>query len=231
MRLATWRLEGGGKVDPATLMAAAREARAVFDHRLTERCARAARSWGADADADVLLADALYWQGRHQEAADLLAGLPTGDDRKPASHAWQAILTASVMFWGLGDAASVERVLMAVADQLGPGADRDELDAHRARVIMFDGRPGEALTVAERVLAEPGVTDVTRVRALVPAIMALAVTGQTERAIATAEHGTRLVRLVNDDEPWSLSYLHGGQASAYWLAGRLADMLELARDR
>lgn len=230
IRLASWRLDGGGELDAATLMAAARQSRAVFDHRLTERCARAALR-DAGPDAGVLLADALYWQGKHAEAADLLASLPTGDDRPPSAHAWQAIVTASVMFWGRGDAASAERVLVAAADRLGPGADRDEVAAHRARVILFDGRAGEALAVAERVLAEPGVTDRTRVRALIAASAALAVTGQTERAVAAVEHGTRLVRAVGDDEPWALSYLLAGQASAYWLSGRLTEMLDLARRR
>ncbi len=224
IRLATWRLDGGGDLDATTLMTAARQARAVFDHQLTERCARAAVRCGAGPDAGVLLADSLYWQGRHLEAADLLATLPTGDDRKPESQAWQAIVTASVMFWGLGDAARAEQVLLAAAEALGPGAECDELAAHRAGVMLFDGRPVEALAVAERVLADSGATDLTRVRALAAAVPALAVTGQTERAITAAERGVQ----VADDEPWSLSHLRAGQVSAYWLAGRLAEMEELA---
>jgi DNA-binding CsgD family transcriptional regulator len=228
IRLATWRLDGGGGLDAATLMTAARQARAIFDHQLTERCARAAVRCGAGPDAGVLLADSLYWQGRHLEAADLLATLPTGDDRKPESQVWQAIVTASVMFWGLGDAARAEQVLRAAAEALGPGAECDELAAHRASVMLFDGRPVEALAVAERVLADSGATDLTRVRALSAAVPALAVTGQTERAITAAERGVQVVREVADDEPWSLSHLRAGQVSAYWLAGRLVEMEELA---
>lgn len=231
IRLATWRLDGDGDLDAATLMAAARQARAVFDHRLTERCAGAAVRSGAGSDASVLLADALYWQGRHQEAAELLATVPTDDDRPPGSRVWQAIVTASIMFWGLGDAAGAERVLITAADRLSPGADRDELAAHRAGVLYSNGRPVEALAVAERVLADPAATDVTRARALTAAIPALAVIGRAERAIVTAERSVRIAIEVADDEPWSLSYLRAGQVSAYWLAGRLTEMEELARQR
>lgn len=231
IRLATWRLDSGGALDAETLMAAAWQARAVFDHRLAERCTRAAVDRGAGADASVLLADALYWQGRHQEAVDVLATVPTEDDRPPGAHGWQAIVNSSVLFWGLGDAKAAERVLIATADRMSPGADRDELDAHRSSVILFDGRPVEALALAERVLADPDATDMTRARALAAAIPALAITGQTRRAIAAAEFGMRVAGEVADEEPWSLSHLQAGQVTAYWFAGRLTEMRELARRR
>ncbi len=224
VRFATWRLDGGGPVDGPTLVAAARQARQAFDHQQAERFARRATEEGGGADAHVLLADALYWQGRHAEAAEALARVPPGDN-SPASRTWQAIVTASNLYWGLGDPAGAERVLSAAEAALGTHA--AELAAHRAFVIMFNGRPAEALAIARAARAGACARQ-TRIRALQVVVGALATTGRTGEAIELARTQLRSGDDRTADEPWLSSYVRVGQVVACWLAGRLDDMHDMA---
>ena len=229
IKLAMWHLDAGGSLDAETLVAAARQARGLFDHSLAERFARHAISAGGGADAHVLLADALYWQGRYREAAAVLEELPPETDRTSDSLAWQAIVTASIHYWGFADATAAERVLTEAQHRVGPGAEpHDDLNAHRATIALFTGRPKEAMTIAEPVVTASTATVQVRARALVSMIFALAVTGQTARAITAAETGIALAGAVAEREPWSLSHFRAGLVTAYWLAGRLDDMHRLA---
>ncbi|WP_176929403.1 LuxR C-terminal-related transcriptional regulator [Lentzea albidocapillata] len=225
IRLAGWSLDGGRALDPETLLAAAREARHVFDHRATERFARSATEKGGGPDAHVLLADALYWQCRHDEAAAVLSRSHEG-----GHDAWRPIVTASNLFWGLGDTEAAETVLRKAQDDFGPSPEHDEFAAHRAFIVMFNGRPHEARAIAEAVLTSAAATDLSRARALQALIPALALTGHTNRAIEAADAGITFARSASADVPWSVNYLQAGQATAYWLAGRLADMHALAQE-
>jgi tetratricopeptide (TPR) repeat protein len=228
IRLATWRLEAGGSVDAPTLVAAARQARRLFDHRLAERFARLAVTEGGDTDAYPVLADALYWQGQYAEALAVLDRTPADPKRTADSLAWQAIVKASTLYWGLGETVGAEQALTEAQHRMGPGPQHDDLGAHRATIVLFNGRPKDALAIAEPVLAAATAPVHARARALVATIVALAVTGRTADAVAAAETGIALAGDVADREPWSLSHFRAGLVTAYWLAGRLDDMHRLA---
>ncbi|MFS8097816.1 LuxR C-terminal-related transcriptional regulator [Lentzea alba] len=225
IRLAGWSLDGGRPLDPATMLAAAHEARHVFDHRTTERFARNAAENGGGPDAHLLVADALYWQCRHDEAARVLDLVP--DD---VPNPWRAIVSASNLFWGLGETDAAEKELLAAQERVGPSAEHDEYAAHRASIVMFNGRAHEARAVAEAVLTSPNATDLGRARALQALIPALALIGRTDRAIEIAEAGISFARNATADVPWSVNYLQAGQATALWLAGRLTEMHALAQE-
>lgn len=225
LRLAVWRLEGGGTADPTTLLAAARQARRVFDHGLAERLADTAIRAGAGADAHVLLADALYWQGEHERVRDVLDNAPPSADMSAVT--WRAIVTASNLFWGLSDTPTAERVLFDAEQVLGPGPEQDELVAHRAALIVFNGRPTEGAALARPILMAPTASDMTKARALAALIPALAMNGRTTEAVQAAELGVQVALQVAEHEPWARSHFLAGQATAYWLAGRFDEMRAL----
>lgn len=75
LRLASWRLEGGGRCDPDLLLAAALRARVLFDPVLAVRLGRAAVEAGAGFDARLIVAESLHMAGCAREAEDLLSEL------------------------------------------------------------------------------------------------------------------------------------------------------------
>jgi DNA-binding CsgD family transcriptional regulator len=74
LRLATWRLDGGG-ARPDLMLAGATMARWRYDFPLAERLARAAMEAGAGFDAALLAAQLASLQGRHHQAEVDLAHL------------------------------------------------------------------------------------------------------------------------------------------------------------
>src|SRR5215207_3700502 len=120
IRLALWRLDGGGTAAPGLLLAAARHAHFAFDGATAERLSRAA--WAADHafEAARILADVLFARGgfveREQLLADLAATVTTDEERAVA-----AVSRALGLFWGLADGEAAERVLVeAEADVTDP---------------------------------------------------------------------------------------------------------------
>lgn len=220
LRVASWRVDAGDRSDPGLLVAAARQARSRMDHSLTRRLTEAAIDAGAGSDAYVLLADALYWQGEHEKADRVLRGAPA--DVVP--DRWRPIVSASILFWGLGKPAEAETVLQDAECRLAAGSDRDELAAHRAAMAAFNGRPAEAISIAAPILAATTATDMSRARALEALIPALAMTGRTGDAVTVADAGVRVATSVTADEPLVRSHFLAGKATACWLAGRYADM-------
>jgi hypothetical protein len=77
LRVATWRLDGGGAVDPDRMLAAAKQARLRWDLPLAERLARAAAEGrsGAGFEASLLIRDLAALDGRNEEAEAHFAGL------------------------------------------------------------------------------------------------------------------------------------------------------------
>jgi DNA-binding CsgD family transcriptional regulator len=83
LRVATWRLVGGGG-KPDQLLSAATAARWQYDLLLALRLANAASAAGAGFDASLLAAHLLFLTGRHTEAEALLITLSAesgGDER------------------------------------------------------------------------------------------------------------------------------------------------------
>ncbi len=74
LRVAAWRLDATGTADPRLLVAGAELARTSHDYLQVERLARAALLLEPDAAASGLLGEALYEQGRFDEADAVLAG-------------------------------------------------------------------------------------------------------------------------------------------------------------
>ncbi|WP_165960568.1 LuxR C-terminal-related transcriptional regulator [Actinocrispum wychmicini] len=213
LRLATWRLDDGD-ADAEALLAGARQARALSDHALAERLATAALTAGAGREAATQLADALFWQDKFVDAGRVL------DQLVPeAGHAgeWEAIVTSSCLFWGLGEVGRADKVL-------GAHQDSAHVAAHWASLLMFNGRAGQALALAEPILSSADSDDVARARALIAAVPAWALVGRGDTAVAAATAGLAVAAQVAEDEPVFRGYVVAGQATAYWLLGDLDAM-------
>jgi DNA-binding CsgD family transcriptional regulator len=230
LRLALWRLEGGGCSDPGLLLAAAVRARARFDPELAARLAQAAVEAGAGFDAKLIAAESLHTAGRAREAEDLLSALEPAA-RAESDRARVALARAANFVAGFGRAGDAEAVISRAEDVISDEDLRDELSAMRGTVALAQGRPRQALDAVSAVLDRSGASQPARLRALLVAVPAWTWTGATETALRTAE---RLVTpLGQPDEPLPevVEVLRFGLCFAYGVAGRLDDARMLATAR
>lgn len=199
-RLARWRLEAGGDVDPDVLVGGARLALAGRDTDTAVRLARAAAS-GAPGDAAIVLAEAYEMLGRPAEVAAAMAEVW---DRADLTDAQLAHLARKVTETRLAGERDVEGALRAndeAVDRVADPVTRASLIAHRSWVQANTGRPREALDTAARV----PVVDDARVRVEVASARSTAYVslGRSEAAVAEA----RAAQAAQADLP-------------AWLAGR-----------
>lgn len=133
IRLAVWRLDGGGHGDPTLLAEGARQAQTARADALAERLARAALAAGAGVEAGLVLAGALVDQGRHQEADALFAHLSddplTDRDRTVLAKRW-----AESLCWG---ASRFDDAYGVLDDAAAVVTDPDRRDELLARKAMF----------------------------------------------------------------------------------------------
>jgi DNA-binding CsgD family transcriptional regulator len=149
LRVATWRLTGGG-ARPGLMLAAASSARWHYEFPLAERLARAAVAAGAGFEASLLAAQLAWRQGRTAQASAELAVLATeaGDDEQRA-----LVATARI-----GDCLyrlRYEEALRIAEDAEAKIADpawRDETSAMRAGVMLLADGPRAAAEVTEPIL-------------------------------------------------------------------------------
>jgi DNA-binding CsgD family transcriptional regulator len=185
-RLATWRLESGGARDPTLFERAAEHALAGHDPPLAERFARAAVQAGGGFGAGLALGRALAGQGHAEEADEALAGLieHARDDRGRVAL---AIASARNLYWGLGRSEDADAALRRAERDVSDGRLRDELLAQRIRMLAASGRPREALSAAEPLLADEDASEQVRVHTALAAAHALTSLGRTTRAIEVAD--------------------------------------------
>jgi tetratricopeptide (TPR) repeat protein len=231
LRLAVWRLDGGGPPDADLFVRAARQASGrFFDHALAERLASAAVDAGGGWRARRVLAEAIAAQGRARDAEVLLAAL----DREAATdeRARVAVTRASNLFWGLGRSTEAEQVLLNAGT--GDSGSLDEPAVLRAIIALSRGRTEGALAIVAPLLDSPDPSSPPShayLGAAAIAIGAWAFAGRAEHAIATAR---RTLEAVDRDDPVTAlptDRLLTALCIAYRLAGRLADAEELAGGR
>lgn len=176
LRVAVLRLDAGRGGDPEALADAARVAGSRADLALAERLARAAVDAGGSTEHQILLADVLYWAGRHDEVRALLhRDLPI--ETPPALVARAALLAASSLYWGAGRFDEADAWLERAIARVGmPGA--LELVGQRAQMLMFAGRASESIAVGRSVLDEERADAAARLRAYAGLLPSSAVCGR-----------------------------------------------------
>ncbi len=75
LRLGRWQLDSGGTGEPVLLSRAARRASDMFDMDLSARLAQASLDLGGGVDAGLVLGEARFRSGQHEEAETVLAAM------------------------------------------------------------------------------------------------------------------------------------------------------------
>lgn len=226
LRLATWRLDGGGDVHADTMLAGAERAWMLHDMGLADRFAQAAVDRGGGFPAELILAQVMSLTGRGEEAEQRLAALSdqAGDD---ADRGRLAIARIENLCYSLGrldeGLAIAEEAGKTIADQ----GWRDTLTAYRADLLVTGGHTAQALGVAAPLL-DHGAGDAL-IRACVMAGYGYARTGQISRAIEAAERGLAAhLGLTDRAMPFNTSQHVAIHGLALAGAGRLREAEQLA---
>jgi tetratricopeptide (TPR) repeat protein len=226
LRVALWRLEGGGG-SPEVLLRGAHEARFGFDADLAERLARAAHTQAPGAESAHLLGETLDVLGRHEDAEQTLATAST----LPADERLRVLIAqarSSNLFRGLGRSADAEAVITAALADTTDGDLRDELHAQQAVHLLFEGRHREALAYADPLLVRDA--DRAFVHGALPGAVARALGGRTAEAIEIADRAFEARIALGDQVQMSGPGIYlVARALALLEAGRFAEADETAR--
>ena len=226
LRLATWRLEGGGSLQPDIMLAAATTAGGRHDFPLAERLARAAVDAGAGFEAGLLLGQVCWLQGRAAEAEDHLRTLGAEAATDP-QKALLASIRINVLDFGLKRADVALQVAEEAEATITDPACRDQVTAERARFLGRSGNYGAAVALAEPLLRR--VSGRALVTACFAAGTSMTYTGQTAGAIEATERGlaTHLL-LTGPPLPFGPYFHLVIRSAALLIAGHLAEARALA---
>lgn len=214
--------------DPMLLLDAARAARGLFDHRLTEELAAQAGMLGAGVDADLLRGEALANRGAVAMAEEVLAGIGW-DDVKESVAAKGALVRAHNLLFASGDALAAQHVIEEALVRVVTDAWRDELEATLALCIGVSGDFGTASAAGTRVSRRPEMGDRAALSVLVVSTLADAMLGR----LAAAEEGVRqalpLVPALRNELPFAEAQVSTNRLIIAWHAGQLEKAERLAR--
>jgi DNA-binding CsgD family transcriptional regulator len=195
LRVAVWRLDGGGG-RPDFIANAARSAFRADDYGLAERLGRAGWELWQRADAALVLGEALDLLGQAAEADLILAeALPhaTTDQERTSL----AVRRASLLFRTLDRAVDAQRVIEDATAVVRDPACLRELNALEGDHLLLTGDVARAIEVDQPLLSGPA--DAAFAQASLDVGTALVLAGRTSEAI---EHTSAAlaVRLDLDDE-------------------------------
>lgn len=184
LRVATWQLEAG-QGDPDLLRRAATETYRAGDMRGTARLAAGAWDLRPDADVALLLATALAYSGRYEEA-DAIFAAGTDLAAEEATLARLAMVHAAILSTAMGQPEAAMAVLADVEGRVSRGSELAILQAQRAHLLALAGEVDAALALTDPLLerVEDGPILVT---AAMAAVIALQLTGAYERLAALVD--------------------------------------------
>jgi len=229
LRLALWRLDGGGAPDAELLLEAAEEALASFDPKLGERLARAALGARGGLRAGLLLGRSLTAQQRVADADDVLAEAAhqaaTDDEIAQVSLA-----RADLLYFRGGRPAEAAAVLV---EAIGLVRDPDWRDELEALLVLFRAGAGQLLPITEagrRIAARAGARPRAVVHTLVYSTIANVMLGRFEEAAGQIEIGLAIAPDVRSELPLGAPMLAINRVMANAYAGELARALELGSE-
>jgi DNA-binding CsgD family transcriptional regulator len=226
LRIAVWRLDAGGRPDPAVLIRGAHLARYAHDFRVVRRLIEAVPGEQLDAIGALLLGEALYELGDFEAAERVLA---RGQQLASGEHVALrlAVMRAKNAQWGLCQPEAALAINVAARTVVTSPPLAEELVADEASILTFSGRPDRALAVLERIAGRDRRTRVVRAIAGAPA---LAAAGRTAEAVSVAEVGYADHVALGDELAIAHPAMHiVNQVFALTEAGRLAEAEQLAR--
>ncbi|MCJ7671862.1 MAG: hypothetical protein MUP67_07405, partial [Acidimicrobiia bacterium] len=186
LRVALWRLDGGGPGRADVLLDGALQASFASDVALAERLASAAWTQAPSAPSAHLFGETLDQLGRHDEAEEVLrAGeAMASTDRE---RTLIALARSSNLFRGLGRVAEADAVIDAAERLVEDPEQRDELTAQRAIHTLFEGRVDDTLALVDPLLERKGDEDRAFVHGALAGAVARGLAGRTVEAIAIAD--------------------------------------------
>jgi DNA-binding CsgD family transcriptional regulator len=224
LRIATWRLAGGG-AEPSLMYDAAVVARWRYDFRLAERLARAAVDAGGGLEAALLAAQLASLQGRPEQAdAELSALAGAMEDEDQAALIALIRLDNRVIYAGTIDEG------LKVADEaevtLTAGELRDEIAARRAALLLAKEGPRRAVAALQPILS--GASGRALAWACMPGSYSLARLGRIEEALEVARRGFRAHSALTTNIDW-YPWMHAFyEAEALAHSGRFKEAREVA---
>jgi DNA-binding CsgD family transcriptional regulator/tetratricopeptide (TPR) repeat protein len=226
---ALWRLASGGGGSPEVYLAAAHHLHAMVDPALVERLAQAALAVGAARfDAELILGEALAWQGKLDEADALLAGLVplAASDHDRAQLALARVFP---MFSDPGWATEAEAILVQAEGDIDDVDLRHEITTRRAIVYHMNGRAPEAVAAAMEVVNSPLASPANLLVAYLTLLPELAQCGHLDRALAEVPRALDTLDAASDAVPQARSILLLSIARVHHMGGNLAEATTLAR--
>lgn len=198
LRVATWRLDGGGG-RPEQMLAAANAARWHYDFGLAERLARAAQANGAGFEASLLVAQLTSLQGRGGDADHEFATLAgqVGDD---AQRGAVAISRLDNQAFYRGRPADGVRIAEEAEAALRDPGWRDQIQARRSALVFQVDGPRAGAKVATPLLARAEGSAL--VWAAQVAAFTLGRLGRIDAGLDAAARGYAAHRAVEEPLDW-----------------------------
>jgi len=212
LRVAVWRLDGGGGGRQDTTLEAATIALRTENYSLAVRLSRSIWEDVRLVDAAIVLGDSLDFLGRSREAERVLcAAAPLAEsDRQRTSV---AVRRASALFRTLGDAGGAEQVIEEAVALITDRSCTREIDALRGNLLLLSGDVAGSIALDQSILQISG--DAAFAQASLDFGTGLALAGRTEEAIS---HTTLALSARTDlDDEEQLSAI-----GIYWVAQSLA---------
>jgi DNA-binding CsgD family transcriptional regulator len=218
LRIVSWRLEAGAEPGAEVLIDASNRAAERNDWEMSRRLAEAAVSADGGPEAACALADALRALGRYSDALEILGSHEgQGDDQVGR----MAVLRAFILSSGLGRYDEADAALARAEARIRDLSLRTWVEAIRAGLLTFTGRPMETVAQAERLLDRSGLRP--RSAAAVRAALATGLSwcGRVDQAVAAADSCQGDAATV---ERLSTSWAQTARAVSYLKAGRICEM-------
>jgi DNA-binding CsgD family transcriptional regulator/tetratricopeptide (TPR) repeat protein len=222
LRIATWRLVGGG-AQARLMYEAAVAARWRYDFPLAERLARAAVDTGGGFEAALLAAQLASLQGRPEQAdAELSALTDAMENENQAALIALIRLDNRVIYAGTIDDG------LKIADQaeVTAGELRDEIAARRAALLLAKEGPRRAVAALQPIL--DGASGSALAWACMPGSYSLARLGRIDEALEVARRGFRTHSALTTNIDW-YPWMHAFyEAEALAHAGRFGESENVA---
>ncbi|WP_326950205.1 helix-turn-helix transcriptional regulator [Amycolatopsis sp. NBC_01307] len=168
---------------------------------------------GGSTPVGQLMAEVLVRQGLYEYAEEVLPRQPAGDAPLARRTRW-AVTAAAIKYWGAGDVEAAHRVLRDVGSPVTA--------AHRAGLLLLDGRTRAALAAGENVLADRPVPDEAIPPAVITVVVAAGLAGRFGQALAAATRPGR-----GRPRPAEIGYAH---CFVLLLAGQVRQAHRMADD-
>lgn len=188
MQLAQFMLNSDGQPDLDLILRAAAGAITMLNLALGERLARFAYDREGDPNAATVLGLALSWQGRFDEAEDLMNGLaPDGIGERATANLM--CVRAMNLYFGCGRVAEAWEILSTARDLVNREA-RDLVRAMEVSFALFGDDVSGAVTSGLAAL-ESGMMPLAAVQTATAAGCGLALSGRYAEVPPVAGHGYR----------------------------------------